>query len=43
MIQLMMLKCHLDNYQQGVENMTNELQQTLGLGNALRNTKIQLS
>ena len=39
---LMMLKCHLDNYHQGVESMRHGLQHKfwiLGLGNALRNNK----
>ena len=39
---LMMLKCHLDNYPQGVESMRHGLQQKfwiLGLRNALRNIK----
>ena len=39
---LMMLKCHLDNYHQGVESMRHGLQQKfwiLGLRNALRNIK----
>ena len=37
---LMMLKCHLDNFHQGVESMRHELQQKfwiLGLRNTLRN------
>ena len=41
-MQLMMLKCHLENYHQGVESMRHELQQRfwiLGLGNALRSLK----
>ena len=39
---LMLLKCHLDNYNQGVESMRHGLQQKfwiLGLRNALRNIK----
>ena len=41
-IRVMMLKCHLDNYHQGVESMRHELQQKfwrLGIRNALRNIK----
>ena len=41
-IRLMMLKCHLDKYHQGVESMRHELQQKfwiLGIRNALRNIK----
>ena len=40
--QLVILKCHLDNYHQGVECMRHELQQRfwiLGLRNALRSIK----
>ena len=40
---LMMLKCHLDNYHQGVESMQHGLQQKfwiLGLRNALRTSKV---
>ena len=45
-IRLMMLKCHLDNYHQGVESMRHELQQKfwiLGLRKALRNIKVAAS
>ena len=41
-MQLMMLKCHLDNYHQGVESRWHELQQKfwiLGLKNGLRSIK----
>ena len=41
-MQLMILKCHLDNYHQGVESMRHELQQKfwiLSLRNALRSIK----
>ena len=41
-MQLTMLKCHLENYHQGVESMRHELQQRfwiLGLRNALRKLK----